>query len=194
MPRDLTTGALLAGALVAAASGIAAAQPLLASAPVDASVFRDGEVQRSAKLFGRWILVCDSIARLGHKFCSLRSAPVQFAGAAVDLLVSTGDDGRPAALMRLPFGVWLPAGLTVDPLGPGHAAARRVPVAMCGSAGCEAVWTLTAAEITALRTGSGLRLSARLGQSGIASGRLPFAVAVTVPAHGFAEAVTASLR
>jgi invasion protein IalB len=186
-----SAGLLVAAVLLASPARAAEAAPLLASAPVDATVFRDGEVRRTAEPFGRWTLVCDGIPRLGHKFCSLRSDTVELGGAPVSLLVSTGDDGRPAALLRLPFGLSLPYGLQVTPLGPSRAIPRRVPVAVCSAGGCEAVWTLGPDEIAALRSGAGLRVAVRGWRF---DGPAPAPVAAIVAGNGFAGAVAASLR
>ena len=192
-------------AVVAAVSAVtllpagrdAMAGNVLASAPIDTAMFRDGEVRRTADPYAAWTLVCDAIPRLGQRFCSLSAAPVALGAASVALTVSTGDDGRPAALLRLPLGLSLPFGVHIKPLGSGRGEPeRRVPVALCSAASCEAVWSLGPGDIAALRTGSGLRISVRTWRFGLPgrhdAGDAP--LTATIDGHGFAEAVAASLR
>lgn len=169
----------------------------LASAPIDAALFRDGEVHRSQAAYDRWTLVCDAIPRLGHRFCSLKAAPATLGTATLDLTVSTGDDGRPAALVRLPFGLSLPFGVRVKALGPGAAEAeRRIGVALCSAASCEAVWTLSAGDLAALKSGAGLRLTVQGWRfaPGAGRGATPRPATTTVGGSGFAAAIAASLR
>lgn len=189
------SAAILTGALLFAGQD-ARAGDVLASAPIDASMFRDGEVRRTADSYAAWTLVCDVIPRLGHRFCSLSAAPSRLGSASVALTVSTGDDGRPAALLRLPLGLSLPFGVRIKPLGPGGGEPeRQVSVALCSATSCEAVWSLSQGDIAALRSGSGLRISVRNWRFDL-PGRhdSPTPVTAMIDGHGFSEAVAASLR
>lgn len=190
----------LAALLVAAvlpAGEAARAGDVLATAPIDPLMFRDGEVRRTADVYAAWTLVCDAIPRLGHRFCSLEATPSPLGATSVALTVSTGDDGRPAALLRLPLGLSLPFGVRIKPLGPGGGEPeRRIAVALCSAASCEAVWSLSPGDIASLRAGSGLRISVRSWRF-VPPGRSnspPAPAVATIDGHGFAEAVAASLR
>lgn len=185
---------VLALAVLAMSAGtLAQAAELLASAPIDTAVFRDGEVRRSATPYGRWTLVCDAIPRLGRRFCSLRAAPATLGAGTLDLTVSTGDDGRPAALLHLPLGLSLPFGVHVKAAGGGD---RRIPIALCSAKACEAVWSLGAGDIAALRAGPGLKITVQ-GWHFAVPGRhdpAPAPAAAVIGSDGFTEAVAASLR
>ena len=170
----------------------------LVSAMVDPNLFRPGAVQRSTQSFGAWTLVCDEIAQLGRRFCSLGSAPARSGGGFVRLDVSTGDDGRPAALLHLPFGVSLADGVGVTAGGARQADGHTVPVALCSALDCQAVWTLTRAELAALNDGRNLVIRLRGWRSSLSVG--PHAklvqppIAVEIPGVGFSEAIQASLK
>lgn len=201
MRRPLRLAAVLLAA-VGPAGQTATAADVLASAPIDPTMFRDGEVRRSADPYGAWTLVCDAIPRLGHRFCSLSGAPTPV-GAAPDgaatlaLTVSTGDDGRPAALLHLPLGLSLPFGVRIKPLAPsGGESERRVAIALCSATGCEAVWSLSPGDLAALRAGPGLRITVRGWRFGFPRRHdgAPAPVAATIDGRGFADAVAASLR
>lgn len=170
---------------------------ILSSAPIDAALFRDGEVQRSVDVHGHWTLICDSIPRLGNRFCSMVAAPVNVGSGTVTLTISTGDDGRPAALLRLPFGLSLSYGVRIGALRSArNEPQRRVPVALCSATACEAVWSLSQSDIAALRVGPGLRLSVRgwrFNGAGRQGAELA-PVSATVDGIGFSDAVTASTR
>ncbi|MDX7950024.1 invasion associated locus B family protein [Lichenihabitans sp. Uapishka_5] len=198
MPRLLMPAlAALLIALAALPSAPAWAEPALASAPVEIGLFRDGEVQRSTETHGGWTVVCDLVPRLKHRFCSLRAAPVAIGSAKVALTVSTGDDGRPAALLRLPFGLSLPYGVWITAMNAaGRGKARRIPVALCSADACEAVWSLDSDEIAALHRGKGLQVSVQgwrftpLGKANTG----PAPISTLVAAQGFAEGVATSMR
>ena len=186
---------LVLAVLAGSAGTLAQAAELLASAPIDTAMFRDGEVQRSATPYGRWTLVCDAIPRLGRRFCSLRAASTALGAGRLDLTVSTGDDGRPAALLHLPLGLSLPFGVHVKAAGQGGSE-RRIPIALCSATACEAAWSLGAGDIAALHTGPGLKIVVQ-GWRFAVPGRhdpAPVPVAASIDGDGFKEAVAASLR
>jgi invasion protein IalB len=176
----------------------------LSSAPFDRSLFRDGEVRRLGGQFGRWTVVCDEITRMKQRYCSLRVLVADAAGHEVAVLdVSTGDDGRPAALLHLPLGVVLPDGVEVagqgDAEGKKPAPSRRLSIAACDMRECQAVWSFATAEFQALTKGRGLTLRYRV----LATMAVPVlrqqgasrvAVSGVIPADGFATAIQASLR
>ena len=144
-------------AFLACAAPAAAQQAnALASAPVDVTLFREGEVLRSNRVFGAWTLTCDEIPRMHQRYCSLAAPVLDAKGrSAATLVVSTGDDGRPAALLQTPLGVGLglgaqfsitPGGLAgaVNGKGPRE---RHIDFVRCDRASCAAVWTLVPEEI-----------------------------------------------
>lgn len=164
--------AALLSLMLAAVTGVAKAEPQhgLAYPMVDPSVFSQGQVERLSGHFDDWTVVCDQIRKLNQRFCSLRSAvSADSAGRATYLDVSTGDDGRPAALIHLPLAISVAHGATIDlapPPGAGKnkkaktkTAERRAPVAMCSARECLAVWTLTPDEVQHLKNGGRYRIS-----------------------------------
>jgi invasion protein IalB len=180
----------------------------LASAPIDVSIFRDGEIKRSVEDYGGWTLSCDEVVRLRHRYCSL-SAPLRVLGGAPvgTVVVSTGDDGRPAALLRLPNGLALASGVVVTFVSPDGGAGRHNPVngplthafVSCDAAGCSVLWTLAAREVVALNQGAALQIRfQRVTALPPFSFRVAAAPSAAIDAKadgaGFAAAVAASLR
>ena len=192
--RRATALAAAAAAAVAIDTSYAVAQQPAPAAPatapltspaIDHSIYRDGEVRRSTQTFGAWQLVCDEVTRLRHRFCSLRTVIHAAAGGPIAALtVSTGEDGRPAALLRVPDD--RAAGATVnillqppqadiaDVAKSSMAAAakparnkldgQREPItqlrpAACENGACTFIWSLTASQIKALNAGLGLWIS-----------------------------------
>jgi hypothetical protein len=159
-------------------------QPL-SSAAIDPSIYREGEVKRFSETHGAWTVVCDEIARLKQRFCSLRSPiPLDDGRTAAVLTISTGQDGRPAAMLRMTADLVASGYVDVAPAadtatniaGPssvgqkaGAAAAKqkaklppsiRVKPVSCDKGVCTLIWTLTGDQIGALNTTRGLRLAA----------------------------------
>jgi invasion protein IalB len=181
----------------------------LASPPIDVSILRDGEVTRTTGNFGAWTLVCDEVPRLRQRFCSLSTELRDTGGQIVaTLIVSTGDDGRPAALLRAPFGVSIGSGLLFMIEPPTSAGAsktaegtsRRLEFVRCEQDACLAVWSLTAKEIIGLTAGGALRLRCKHIQSvppfafHVVTPQNSITVEAATPGGGFAEAVQASLK
>jgi invasion protein IalB len=184
-----------------------AADPPLTSRAIDPTLFRDGAVKRFSGVFEDWSYVCDDVAGLKQRFCSLRSQVMDETGTQVALLViSTGEDGRPAALLKLKANTFSPSGIEVVTVlksapppaskspasksgtkAPGAekavapAMSVKVYPAACDASICQLIWTLDAAQVAALRAGTGWRLRGK-----------PLDVAVS--GLGFAAAVDASLK
>ena len=209
---------------VAQQSGPAAPGSVPFTSPaIDHTIYRDGEVRRSAETFAAWQLVCDEIARLRQRFCSLRTIARDASGAPVAALtVSTGEDGRPAALLRVPDHI--AAGTTVDVLlrapETAHPATAHTPSkrqsgsgrsetdrpsrlrpAACSDGACTLVWSLTAPQITALNSNAGLWLRytavlplGELTNPALTLDRTTRAISASIDAAGFAAAVEASLH
>ena len=180
----------------------------LASPPIDISMFREGEVVRTKRQFSGWSLVCDDIARLHQRYCSLSNEARDADGLVqVALIVSTGDDGRPAALLRISPGVAISSGVLLSFALPSlkkqnsvESVNRRIDFVRCDVDACSAVWALTPKEIVGLNSGAVLRF--RFQRVRLTS---PFAVHAVTPessvaidatmsASGFADAIQESVR
>ena len=145
----------------AVASALAAPPALAQSGPlatpaVDRELYREGEVKRLDETFSGWRMECDDIRRLRQRFCSMRSRVFDGRGNPVaDIVISTADTGRPAALVTLAYGTVLGETVNVSLAIPGKApqlVGRLVPL-YCAAEGCKIVWQLGPATITALRNG-----------------------------------------
>ena len=188
----------------------------LTSAAIDATIFRPGEVKRFTARFGGWTVVCDEVTRLKQRFCSLRTKVVEADGVPVgNLTISTGQDGRPAALLELlrarsESGIEVSAAIGVPVLAARSAKAtplktktaqvtftRLRPVG-CPSPICTFVWTLKSEQIAALNEGGGLKLlaSAPAGAASVYdfAPPKPVSIAIVIAAEGFKDAVAVSLR
>ena len=183
----------------------------LTSPMVDASLFRDGEVRRLSGAFGGWRVVCDEIPKLKQRYCSLKTAIVAEGTRIVGVIdVSTGDNGQPAALVRLPLGLLVQPGLDIrfaasdaaqKPGGrPQAPLVRHLSILTCDRQACFALWTLTAAEIAGLRQEK--PIAVRFQMATMAAGALPSldrlnpptSVEASVLPAGFASAIKASLQ
>ena len=201
---------LVVGSGLAGVGLAASASPT--SAPIDASLFREGEVQHLTSVVGQWTVLCDEVTRLRRRYCSLRSSIRDPKGANIAwLTVSTDDGGRPTALVELPLGTRLAAGVTVEQpaetcrgkkgrgIGLGPACARKLSVSQCDAARCFAIWALNDGELAAFRAGIPMRLVYQ--QSRVVS-PLPASLSAEpsaviggpVVTEGFASAVSASMR
>lgn len=210
MRRALLVSVALLGPMPARADPAASA---FASPMVDLSLYRDGAVHRLSGRFGTWTVTCDEIARLGRRFCSLKAAAARDGdGRTVTVDVSTGDDGRPAALLHLPLAVSIPFGVRVAFPGPGpalqprgtkagRATERTIPIASCDGRECLAVWSLGPADLGSLDAGAGLTFT----YCTAVPGALEFATdlnrrgcgvrrAATLSGLGFRDAVQASMK
>ena len=171
------------------------AEPLV-SAAIDASIFRDGEVKRLTTHHATWTVVCDEIARLKQRFCSLRT-PIRHANGelAALLTISTGQDGRPAALLKMAAALVAAGQVAITPTASPPAAPAqkpkpqptlRIKPVTCDKAECTIIWSLTADQIGALNTGAGLRL--------VATPAAAKATEFDIPSAGFADAVAVSMK
>lgn len=203
--------------LVCALATNAAAQTRsapLTSAAIDASIFREGEVQRTTNTHAAWTVVCDEIARLKQRFCSLRT-PIKHASGelAAVLTVSTGQDGRPAAMLKIASALVASGHVALTPIAaetPVTAAARQKPKPLptsrikpltCDKGACTLIWTLTADQIAALNAGAGIRIVATPAAdlsslATLAPGKqaVPKTTELTISPNGFAAAVATSMR
>lgn len=193
---------------VAACRAIAA-DAELASPAIDASMFRDGEVKRGIAEFGAWSTVCDEVARLRQRFCSLKARIHDPGGRMIaEMIVSTGDNGCPAAMLHIGAGVHIGSGakLWLEPVqlkGAKKAVAkpaRQLYFISCEVRFCTAVWSLAGEDIAALNAGASVRL--RVVQvkpfgpltASIASPERLIALDGAAEGGGFAQAIASTLK
>ena len=203
--KFLMVCAALALATTASADEIDAG---LTSPMMNRAIFRDGQVQRFTGQYGAWTVVCDEVASLKQRYCSLRSSTLQTSdGRAAVVDISTGDDGKPAALLHLPVAVSVAFGVSVDAeiaAVKGRSktqAQQKLIIATCNGRECLAVWNLRAVDIQALNAGGGVTITVCTTNPG----KLEFAtdlrqkscankMAGLLPSKGFHEAVQASTQ
>lgn len=180
-----------------------------ASPAIDRSMFRDGEVRRIQGAFGEWRIVCDELSRLKQRFCNLLSQGRDgSAKVRAGLIVSTGDDGQPAAMLRLPLGVRLTKDIVVATIGPAQPAKRkhaqekrptRLRVVNCRPDGCMTLWKLTPEEISTLHQGGDLLMKYSLApiEYGWLHALSPAAdreIVVNISGVGFSDALLATQK
>ncbi len=192
------------------------AQQSLSSPAIDTSLFREGEVKRVQGQYGHWGVVCDVIPKLNHRFCSLTTQALAKDGRKMaDVIFSTGDDGRPATLIHVPYGVFATPGITIElevphptaPARKGQKAApatsvkatANLPIWRCGAGSCDTVWNLPPEVINKLRSGGNIGIHYQL--AAFPNGRVSIG---TTPQHvtvdgdifgdGFNDALMASQK
>ncbi len=176
---------------------------------VDASIFRPGEVRRFTNQHGLWRSICDEVTRLNQRFCSLETSALDGTGRlAARILISTSENGKPAALATLPLGIHLGIGLRIQLPAKARSQAKSksppgeliVPVIQCGGENCTAAWALSQQEIAALNSGGGLTVRFMMIQSlhpfaaEISALRWHVMVEAKISPEGFRDAVAASAR
>ena len=194
-------------------SHVEASAGVLSSPMVDTTMYRDGEVKRLSGIFGDWRVVCDEISRLKQRFCSLKTGIVSSDARIVGVIdMSTGDNGRPVALIHLPLGVLVPSGVEVSLADAATSSKKgnrgerrafqshRLAITACDPSQCLAVWTLDGAELAALQGIGKLRLRYKTVSSVTAMplSLVPLysqtSVEASISSAGFALAVKASLQ
>ena len=186
-------------------------------------ISREGDVRRISGTFRSWRVVCDENARLHVRFCSLFGAGRDKAGRIlVRAIVTTDDNGEPAALLHLPVsvGVGSPVEIAAVPAptqdqpkttpmetrrmdvlienGKSRYQPQRLVVVSCDSKSCVTLWRLSAEQINTMNVGGTLHIRFSL-MTGPAFGPDTTAKASPVPVEavidgvGFADAVNASM-
>jgi hypothetical protein len=191
------------------------------SPAIDKSIFREGEVQRVSGDFQSWRVVCDVVPRLNQRFCSLFGTGKDQGGRPlVRLVVTTSDDGQPAALLHLPASVGVksvveitavPAPAQIQSNLKAKAASKkdnkkdnkkgggpqRLVVVSCDSKSCMTLWKLSPEQIGALNAAGTLHIHFSVMPTPNAGQWVP--VNTPLPAEaviegtGFAAAVNASM-
>lgn len=203
-------GAMLT-ALAMASTSLAGTSQLdsqYAAPAINRDVFKEGAVRRMEGRFENWRVVCDEVTAERRRFCSLFGSGKTADGSMVgDIVVTTTREGRPAAMLHLPYGVALRAGLTVAAT-PGSSAtgSRRdknnrpvkLVFVLCDTQGCMTLWPLTAAQLNALMTGGSLTVRFKsmtvtrmAGPTPVLGGAAEREMAIS--GLGFSDAVKASL-
>ncbi len=136
---------------VTSAVGQAGTQPFVSEA-VDKDMYKEGEVHRLNQKFQEWDVVCDEIVRQKRRFCSLSTFGKEASGRQlVHLTVSTSDDGKPAAMLRLPFGISIEKKIEIEiKLQAKKPDILKLVVPYCDVQGCLTVFALKPAFIEAL--------------------------------------------
>ena len=212
--------ALMLAPLPSRAEPAQAGSSPFATEAIDRSVFKEGEVRRFEGRFKSWRVVCDEVVRLKQRFCSLSTVGADAAGRPVAaLIVSTSDEGRPAALIHLPHGVALSQGLEVAAGLPARSAehqekvpgkekqaakpkekpgaALKLTFPSCDAQGCMTLWNLTPAQIGALQAGAPLRIRFAMAPARNfwltpQAAQAPSPVNIVVDGAGFGDAIRAS--
>jgi invasion protein IalB len=179
-----------------------------AAPAINRDVFKEGAVRRTEASFENWRVVCDEVTAERRRFCSLFGSGKTVDGSMVGgIVVTTTREGRPAAMLHLPYGVALRAGVTIAAT-PGLTAAGsrrdknnrpvKLVFVLCDTQGCMTLWPLTAAQLNALMTGGTLTVRfksmtvARMaGPTPVLAGAAEREMAIS--GLGFSEAVKASL-
>ena len=206
---------LWAQILIAAASSAAAQQAeTLTSPAIDATLYRDGAITRFSGQHDAWRYVCDEVKQLKQRFCSLRTDVRDISGALLaEMTVSTGEDGRPAALLRMASnqltddGVDIVSGPPPAMGAPGQQPGQpkaakktvyRVYPAACESGVCQLIWTLQPGQIAALNSGAGLLMRYAVAPSGVAPAisapKSPPTIEANIRGAGFVTALADSLK
>jgi len=180
-----------------------------ASPAIDHSVFKEGEVRRLRGAFKEWEAVCDEIPRLKQRFCSLFGQGKDKEGRVqLSIVVTTSDDGVPAAMLRLPLAVLRQQGVEVSAApvaaaNKGDKAKRpeaptRLRIVDCDAVACTTVLRLNPGFVAALSSGGALGVHFALPRQEEAAAPggagAPQAVDATISGSGFAEAITATLE
>ena len=198
---------LLASILLLAQPQTALAQMTssVTSPAFDAKVYNENAIKQSRKTFANWSLICADVQDLNRRFCNLASlAKAADGNFFVAIVVSTTDDGKPAAVLRMPLSVSLREGVEVASSAaatkkpkPDKSVARHIDFASCEQQICTSILPLKPADLAALSGRGGLRLrihvlTAQQPQQ-TASLMLPSrALDVVFDGAGFAEALQAS--
>ncbi len=175
---------------------------------IDASLFREGEVQRVNATFGSWSTVCEEIKRLNQRFCSLKAVMRDKNGQNIaHVTVSTSDNGKPAAIVRVGAGTHIGTGahIRIEPTsvkGVKKPTIIEHPISFvtCEKAGCNAIWSLTNAEISALNKGAKIHIRiAHIRPFGplvpvMSSPERLTMLEGSVEGNGFAQAVNSTLK
>lgn len=141
----------------------AAAQPsdTFQTPAVDRDLFRDGEVRHLHGVFKEWQSACDEVPRLKQRFCSLYGKGRDYEGRVlIGIVVTTSDEGKPAALLEMPLGVRLSSDVEVSIGGSGllkktkglskAETLTRLRIVRCDAHFCMTLWRLTPPQIAAL--------------------------------------------
>ena len=173
----------------------------------DTKLYNPNAISQSRKEFGHWTLVCAELAGLNRRFCNLTSLAAAADGKFfVAIVVSTTDEGKPAAILRMPLLVSLREGVDVvtkalsEPKSKkklAKADKRHVDFVSCEQQICTSVLPLQMTDLAALSGRGSMNLRIFVLANGAANqsaSLLPPSkpLDVVFDGNGFAEALRAS--
>jgi len=175
----------------------------ITSPAFDTSIYKDGAVAQSRRAFGNWNLVCADVNGLSRRFCNITTKAQDKTGRVfVAMLISTTDEGKPAALLSVPLFVSLKDGVEIGLNGKSGklvkaSKATKLQILTCQPTACSTVWPLEQTDIVKLAQSGSLRIRIHLyapdSVEQLASmGLQPKALDVVFDGSGFAEALKAS--
>jgi len=201
--------ALIGQGLPVAAQKEFAPVAAFASSPLDARLYRPDAIRHFQHHAGAWKLACEEIIPLKRRFCSLSTIVSLRQGPQLAALtLSTGQNGRPAALLRMPHGTILARGAQLR-AGQGKGgkaskpgAQRRLRPAACDQGGCTFIFEPARAELLALREGHALHIifwrwkAARDGwiAPSLADPAQHEQITLRISGEGFAQAMAAGMQ
>ena len=204
---------LAAAALSIAAwrSGAAApAQPhdAFQTPAVAQDLFREGEVRHLQGTFKDWRASCDEVTRLKQRFCSLYGKGRAADGSILlGVVITTNDEGKPAAMLEIPLGIRLSSDIEVSVSGlepsrkakggPAFEAPTRLRVVRCSPDRCMTLWRLTQTQIAALNGTGVLQIvfkapRARYGWDNLSQPAADKTVRASIASEGFRETMRAT--
>ncbi len=175
----------------------------------DTKLYNPDAVAQSRKEFGHWTLVCAELAGLNRRFCNLTSLAAAADGRFfVSIVVSTTDDGKPAAVLRMPLLASLREGIEVvtKAVRPEKAkdkfaktVKRHIDFVSCEQQICTSILPLQIADLAVLSGRGSMNLRVHVLASGAEdqpASLLPPSKALNVvfDGAGFAEALQASQK
>ncbi len=179
------------------------AQPFATEA-LDKNLYRDGEIKRFNQSFQNWDMVCDEIIRQKRRFCSLSTFGTDASGRRVaHLTVSTSDEGKPAAMLRLPFGTVFEKNVEIHIIRHPEKNTQKpeiikLVVPYCDAQGCLTVFGLKPSHIDALNKKSLFNIHFWIMDSSKHTKIMPdskshIPVTTNFSGNGFAEAIKGSM-
>ena len=143
---------------------------------IDRDLFREGEVRHLRGVYKEWLSVCDEVPRLKQRFCSLYGKGRSLEGRILlGIVVTTSDDGRPAAMLKMPLGIRLSSDVEVSIGNSGSLKTTkglakadtltRLRIVRFDLNYCMTLWQLTPLQIAALSGHGALRISFKVPQA-----------------------------
>ena len=196
--------------LQTSAAAAATAQPsdTFQTPAIDQDLFREGEVRHLRGVYKEWQSACDEVPRLKQRFCSLYGKGRDSRGRILlGIVVTTSDEGKPAAMLEMPLGIRVSSDVEVLIGGPGSVKKMKGPakddtltrlrIVRCDINFCMTLWQLTPSQIAALSGHGALRIffkvpRARFGWTTLSSPSADQMVEASIASDGFRETLLAT--